>query len=64
MKNLSGIQITLVSILVMIAHHYRWPIAEADIVAVVAGTLSLIGVVLEIYTGWKGGTKSLGGFNK
>lgn len=64
MKNISSLQVTLISILVMVAHHYRLPVADAEITALVAGGLALISSVWQIYSGWKSGTHNLGGFKK
>jgi len=62
MTNVSGLQIALVGVVMMVARHYRLPLAESEVVAVIAGLISVGGIVWEWYRGWKSGSlTALGG---
>ena len=59
-----GNLVVIAGFLVMIARHYRLDIAENEVVAVLGGLVTVVGVVMSWIGRYRAGGITLGGFRK
>ena len=59
-----GNLLALAGFIVMIARHYRFEIAESEVVAVLGGIVAVAGVLTSWYGRFRRGDLTVGGFRK
>mgnify|MGYP001588901041 CR=1 FL=1 len=60
----SGNLIALAGFIVMVLHHYQINIAQEDIVAILGGIITIVGIARSWYGRYRQGDLTLAGFRK